>query len=237
MNTGNERILPKASVYKPIYNITPFTLLDFHDKTACILWFAGCNMRCLYCYNPEIVLGRGSVSFEETLKFLRSRKNLLDGVVLSGGECTSHKEIVQFASEIKKVGMLIKVDTNGSHPEKIKELIDNGLVDYVALDFKATSGKYKGITGKPFFNRFAETYRILSGSGISFEVRTTLHSDLLNVADISEMAAFLAKNKYQGTYYLQNFFNYTETLSNIRNSKLNYFTPDEFSPVKISVRN
>lgn len=237
MNTDSAHILPKTSVSKPIYNITPFTLLDFPDKTACIIWFAGCNMRCVYCYNPEIVLGKGKISLDQALRFLETRKNLLDGVVLSGGECTSHRDIVSFAREIKKLGMLIKIDTNGSHPEKIRQLIEEGLVDYVALDFKAPKGKYSKITGKYFFDRFVETYRILNGSGIKFEVRTTLHSDLLSVKDLTHMASFLEENKYQGVYYLQNFFNDTDTLTNIRNSRLNYFPLEEFSAVKIAVRN
>lgn len=81
MNTNNEYNLTKIDVAKPIYSISPFTLLDYPDKTACILWFAGCNMRCLYCYNPDIVLGKGKISYEEALKFLKTRVNLLDGVV------------------------------------------------------------------------------------------------------------------------------------------------------------
>ena len=92
----------KVDVAKPIYSITPFTLLDYPHKAACIIWFAGCNMRCLYCYNPDIVLGKGKLSFQEALNFLKTRINLLDGVVLSGGECTSHKNIKVLLQEIKK---------------------------------------------------------------------------------------------------------------------------------------
>ena len=88
---------------KPIYNITPFTLLDYPDKSACIIWYSGCNMRCLYCYNPEIVLGKGSTSFPEAISFLQKRQGLLDAVVFSGGECLLHKNIVAQIKEIKEI--------------------------------------------------------------------------------------------------------------------------------------
>ena len=105
---------------KPIENITPFSLLDFQDLCACIIWFTGCNMRCSYCYNPEIVFGKGKYNFEEAIQFLQKRINLLDGVVLSGGECTLHKELIPFVKEIKNLGFKIKIDTNGTYPSKIK---------------------------------------------------------------------------------------------------------------------
>ena len=119
----------KENVSTPIYSITPFTLLDYAHKSACILWFAGCNMRCLYCYNPEIVLGKGSISFEKALGFLRSRKILLDGVVFSGGECLLHKNIIELIAEVKKMGFLVKIDTNGSQPKVLKSLIEKQLID------------------------------------------------------------------------------------------------------------
>jgi pyruvate formate lyase activating enzyme len=108
VNTNNEYNLTKADATKPVYSITPFTLLDYPHKTACILWFAGCNMKCVYCYNPDIVFGKGKISISEVLNFLNRRKSLLDGVVLSGGECTSHKNIRQLLQEIKKLGFLVK---------------------------------------------------------------------------------------------------------------------------------
>ena len=88
---------------KAIHSITPFTLLDFPDKTACILWFSGCNMKCDYCYNPEIVFGKGQVSFSEIFSFLKLRKNLLDAVVLSGGECLIHQNILPLIQTIKEI--------------------------------------------------------------------------------------------------------------------------------------
>jgi pyruvate formate lyase activating enzyme len=107
---------------KPICNITPFTLLDYPNKSACILWYAGCNMRCLYCYNPEIVLGKGAITFSETISFLKKRKGLLDAVVFSGGECLIHKNIVEQIKEVKALGFLVKIDTNGSNSKVVKQL-------------------------------------------------------------------------------------------------------------------
>ena len=146
----------KGNVSYPIYSITPFTLLDYAHKSACILWFAGCNMRCLYCYNPEIVLGKGTISFEKTLTFLNSRKYLLDAVVFSGGECLLHKNILELITEVKKMGFLVKIDTNGSKPAVLRELLKKRLIDYVALDFKALPAHFKKITQSNFFLPFSK---------------------------------------------------------------------------------
>lgn len=202
----------------PIYNITPFTMLDYPHKTACIIWFAGCNMRCLYCYNPDIVLGKGKLSYQDALKFITTRKNLLDGVVLSGGECTLHKEIDFFAEEIKKNNMLVKIDTNGSNPKVISNLINKGLLDYVALDFKATPAKFNDITGTDLFSKFEKTLDILLSCSIPFEIRTTIHSDLIDQTTFKEMKQFLNEKKYGGTYFIQNFINDVPTLGCIGNS-------------------
>lgn len=210
------------SATKPIYNITPFTLLDYPDKTACILWFAGCNMRCVYCYNPDIVFGKGKITFEQTLRFLKTRKNLLDGVVLSGGECTSHKHIRDLLIEIKKIGLSVKIDTNGSNPKIIKQLIQENLVDYIALDFKATKNKFNAITKSDLRNEFFEVLTHLTEKQLPFEVRTTIHSELLTNEDVAEMTKELEDRNYTGTYYLQYFRNDTETIGKINNSKSSY---------------
>jgi len=196
----------------PIYDITPFTLLDYPDKTACIIWYAGCNMRCGYCYNPDIVLGKGKISIEEVIRFLKSRKGLLDGVVMSGGECTMHPTLTTFAQEVKKLGLLIKVDTNGSRPEVLKKLYENGTLDYVALDFKATPQKFQSITRSNLFTPFEKSLSFLIDNSIPFEVRTTVHSKQLSSEDIYCMRDFLLKAGYRGTYYLQHFVNDAKTI-------------------------
>ncbi|HEY4617558.1 MAG TPA: anaerobic ribonucleoside-triphosphate reductase activating protein [Flavobacterium sp.] len=205
----------KESAVKPIYNITPFTLLDYPDKSACILWFAGCNMRCLYCYNPEIVLGKGTISYQKAITFLQSRQNLLDAVVFSGGECLLHKDIIALIYEVNKMGFLVKVDTNGSKPEVIQKLIEKGLIDYVALDFKAMPSTFENITQSNLFLPFEKSLHLLLNSDISFEVRTTVHSDLINEKELELMIDYLETNSYRGDYYIQHFINDVVTLEKL----------------------
>ena len=218
MNTDNELILQKESVAKPIYSLTPFTLLDYPHKSACILWFAGCNMRCLYCYNPEIVFGKGTISFEKALQFLKSRKQLLDAVVFSGGECLLHKKSVSFIAEVKKMGFLVKIDTNGSQPKVLEELITKELINYVALDFKAMPANFEKITQSKLFIPFEKSLHLLLQSGVPFEVRTTVHSELLSKNDIQEMISYLEKTGYLGNYYIQHFVNGAPTIEKLGHS-------------------
>ena len=218
MNTNNELISLKQNASTPIYSVTPFTLLDYPHKSACILWFAGCNMRCLYCYNPEIVLGKGSFSFEKILSFLHSRKNLLDAVVFSGGECLLHKNIIPLISKVKKMGFLVKIDTNGSSPNVIKQLINKSIIDYIALDYKGPKAKFQNITQSDLYNSFEETLDLILKAEIPFEVRTTYHSDLLTEDDLREMINFLESKNYVGNYYIQYFKNNVETLSKLERS-------------------
>ncbi|MBF2708123.1 anaerobic ribonucleoside-triphosphate reductase activating protein [Flavobacterium soyangense] len=208
----------KENVSKPIYGLTPFTLLDYPHKSACILWFAGCNMRCLYCYNPEIVLGKGSLSFEKILSFLHSRKNLLDAVVFSGGECVLHKNILTLIAKVKKMGFLVKIDTNGSLPDTMQQLLNQNLVDYIALDFKAPKSKFQSITQSDFYDSFEKTLDLMLKIEIPFEVRTTYHSDLLAEEDLREMVHFLENKNFAGNYYIQYFKNNVETLSKLERS-------------------
>jgi pyruvate formate lyase activating enzyme len=218
VNTNNELILQKESVAKPIYSVTPFTLLDYPHKSACILWFAGCNMRCLYCYNPEIVFGKGTISFEKVSQFLQSRKQLLDAVVFSGGECLLHKKSIAFITEVKKMGFLVKIDTNGSQPKILEELIEKKLIDYVALDFKAMPNNFEKITQSNLFIPFENSLDILLQSSIPFEVRTTVHSDLLKKKDIQKMINYLEIAGYTGNYYIQHFVNGANTIEKLGHS-------------------
>ena len=206
---------------KSVSNITPFTLLDYPDKTACILWYAGCNMRCLYCYNPEVVLGKGKFLFSEMVSFLETRKGLLDAVVFSGGECLIHPDIIAHIRIVKEMGFLVKVDTNGSKPEVLKKLIAEQLLDYVALDFKSKRESFAVITQSDLFSQFEKSLQLLLETNTAFEVRTTYHSELLAKEELSDMVAYLKYNEYSGTYYIQHFRNNTETLGNLSHSSRN----------------
>ena len=200
---------------KIIYDITPFTHIDYPDKLAAIVWFCGCNMRCIYCYNSDIVFAkRGEYSSGDLFEFLKRRINLLDGVVLSGGEPTLHN-LVPICKEIKRMGFSIKLDTNGLNPESIKELVELKLVDYIALDFKARNGKFGYITGSSRFNKFSETLSFLISKSFNFEVRTTVHPDLLQPEDINKMMEDLKSYGYKGTYYLQSFIKTENNIGDI----------------------
>lgn len=234
MNTSNVNISNKPLSVKAIYSLTPFTLLDYPHKTACIIWFAGCNMRCLYCYNPEIVLGKGKIDFEYILTFLKTRKGLLDGVVLSGGECTLHKKIIDFVKEIKKMGFAVKIDTNGSNPKILKSLIHDRLIDYVALDYKSLPHTFEKITQSGLFSEFEESLSLLIGSDIPFEVRTTFHSSLIEENDFVKMTEYLESQNFEGNYFIQHFMNNVPTLSKLEDSNKNIRLKN-FSTSKIKV--
>ena len=223
MNTNNVPILENVNLdflnKKAIHSFTPFTLLDYPDKSACILWFAGCNMKCDYCYNPEIVFGKGLFYFSEIFSFLKTRRNLLDAVVLSGGECLIHKDIIPFIKLVKSLGFLIKVDTNGSQPKVLEKLIKEQLIDYVALDFKGTKEKFFAITKSDFYSQFISCFELLQNSSIPFEIRTTYHSSLLNPEDIASMQNVLVELGYDKTYFIQNFRNYQNTIAPLPDSQ------------------
>ena len=223
---------------KPICNITPFTLLDYPNKSACILWYAGCNMRCLYCYNPEIVLGKGAITFSETISFLKKRKGLLDAVVFSGGECLIHKNIVEQIKEVKALGFLVKIDTNGSNSKIVKQLIQDNLIDYVALDFKALKSSYNAITKSNLFDEFESSFELLLASTIPFEIRTTYHSELISDVELNEMIHFLEYKEYKGNYYIQYFKNNVETLGNLSSSlKINSSRIENSPKIRVVFRN
>jgi pyruvate formate lyase activating enzyme len=234
VNTNSVPISKKALSIKGIFSLTPFTLLDYPHKTACIVWFAGCNMRCLYCYNPEIVLGKGKIDFDSVLLFLKTRKGLLDGVVLSGGECTLHKKVIDFIKEIKAMGFEVKIDTNGSNPKILNSLIRNQLIDYVALDYKSLPHTFKKLTQSGLFSEFEESLQLLIQSNIPFEIRTTFHSSLIKENDFVNMIAYLESKNFEGNYYIQHFMNNVPTLSKLDDSNKEIQLKD-FSTPKIKV--
>ncbi|MDO8966096.1 anaerobic ribonucleoside-triphosphate reductase activating protein [Algoriphagus sp.] len=220
MNTSSVPTLSSSlEKGRPVFSISPFTLLDFPDRTACILWFAGCNMRCSYCYNPEIVLGKGKLSWGHVQEFLLSRRGLLDGVVFSGGECTIHPQVIPFAREIKKMGFELKIDTNGSRPDVLRQLVEENLVDYVALDFKALPENYWKVTRSDLFCAFEKSLENLLDSTVRFEVRTTVHSKQLTTLDLQSMKTWLRGKGYSRTYYLQHFRGDKLTLGELGESK------------------
>jgi len=179
-------------------------------------------MRCPYCYNAPIVFDKGQISLQEVLDFLKTRQNRLSGVVLSGGECTNYPYLKEFAKEIKSLNFKIKIDTNGLNPSLIKELMEENLVDYIALDYKAPKEKFENITKNRHFEKFSQTLNTLISSNLTFEVRTTIHSKLLGIDDINSIIKDLSKRGYKGTYYLQNYLHTDSTIEDIGKQKRDY---------------
>ena len=190
----------------PIYSVTPFTMLDFPGRTACIVWFSGCNMRCGYCHNPQIVKGKGRGTVEEVLTFLRMRQGLLDGIVLSGGEASVYPGLPDFIRKVRDFGYAVKLDTNGLSPNTIRNFLDRDFLNYIALDYKAPPDKFKKITGVKKYEAFSQTLDLLCAQkSVPFEVRTTVHTALMNEEDVINIIQDLDSRGYNGTYYVQNF--------------------------------
>ncbi|MBU1989268.1 anaerobic ribonucleoside-triphosphate reductase activating protein [bacterium] len=204
---------------KHIYNLTPFTLLDFPGKVACVVWFSGCGMRCGYCYNTEIVTGHANYTYEDALKFLQTRKGLLQGVVLCGGEplFSFDDEMLHFIKEIKEMGFLVKLDTNGVNFKALQRLLDEKVLDFIALDFKAPKNKFQLVTKNKTYSYklFLNSLKILIKHDTKFEVRTTVHQDLLGLDDIQNMVDVLESLNYRGDYCLQNFVESEKNFQNL----------------------
>lgn len=216
MNTKKENNLLNKMI---VYDLTPFSHLDYPNHLSCIVWFIGCNMRCDYCYNKDIVFSKqGTKTLEEIIVFLEKRVGLLDAVVLSGGEATSH-QLVSFCQKIKKLGFKIKLDTNGLNFTSIKELVELKLVDYIALDYKAPQYKFKQITHNNHFHLFVKTLKLLIEKKFSFEVRTTIQADLLDENDINYIINDLVQKGYKNDYFIQEFLDTSNNIANIQQSK------------------
>ena len=204
---------------KIVYDLTRFTTTDYVGQISCIIWFVSCNFRCLYCYNDNIVYTKeGKYTQNDILDFLKTRIGLLDSVVLSGGEATMHN-LIPLCKEIKKLGFKIKLDTNATNLKQIKELIELDLIDYMAIDFKATKEKFQKITGTRLYNTTIKTIQYLIDINFDFELRTTVNTVLLDENDINEIIKTLKELKYTNTYYIQNFL---ETSSNIGHISSSY---------------
>lgn len=211
LNLLNQRI---------VYNLTKFTTTDYVGHLSCVIWFIKCNFRCAYCYNDELVYSKeGNYSLNECLEFLKTRVGLLDSVVLSGGEATGHN-LIPFCKEIKKLGFKIKLDTNATNIKQIKELINLNLLDFMAIDFKAPKNKFYEITKSNKYEQFLETIKYLISIDFNFELRTTIHSKLLNSEDINNMIYTLEELKYKNTYYLQNFLQTSSNIGNINEQSI-----------------
>ena len=148
-----------------IHGLQKLTLLDYPGQTACTLFFGGCNLRCPFCHNAALVTGQAPTAMTEGefLAFLKKRRGLLDGVCITGGEPTLRKDLPEFIRKIRELGYLVKLDTNGCFPDRLEKLIDQGLVDYVAMDLKNSREEYPATVGIPNFDTapIAQSIRLL----------------------------------------------------------------------------
>ena len=183
-------------------------MVDFPGKLAATVFTGGCNLRCPFCHNALLVnrLAENpeTHSVEEILDFLKKRKGLLDGVVLSGGEPLMQSGAAEFLEQVRSLGYAVKLDTNGCYPEELEEILKRKLVDYVAMDIKNSREKYGATVGIPGFDvtPIEQSAALLKNSGIDYEFRTTVVKEFHTAQDIVSIGQWLAGSP---RYYLQQF--------------------------------
>ena len=189
------------------YGMQKMTLLDYPGYVACTLFTGGCNFRCPFCHNALLVLDLDenyTIPEEEVLAFLKKRQGLLDGVCVTGGEPLINKDIGDFLSKVKELGFKMKLDTNGTNPALLKELVSQNLVDYVAVDIKNSPEKYAETVGLKSFDMSTinETVNFLMTGSVDYEFRTTVTKQFHTEKSMEEAARFIRGAK---RYFLQNF--------------------------------
>jgi len=191
-----------------IGGLQKLTLIDYPSKLAATVFLTGCNFRCPFCYSSELVLhekikNQPKISQKELFKFLKERKKLIEGVVLCGGEPVMSRGLLPLIKKIKKMGFLVKLDTNGSDPTLLKKLIDKKLVDYVAMDIKGPKERYSESSGaRVDVKKIQKSIDILKEGEIDYEFRSTIVPTLHKKEDVIEMAKWIRGAK---KYFLQNF--------------------------------
>lgn len=182
-----------------IGGLQKLTLIDYPGKVAAAIFTVGCNFRCGFCHNPELVMNHESgirnQEFDEKqiLDFLKSRRGLLDGVVITGGEPTIQPDLPDFVRKVKEMGFLVKIDTNGANPEMIEKLNQEKLVDFWAMDIKAPLEKYEAAVGSPVdLSAIKKSAEAIKKSGVDYEFRSTLVAGLHTFEDVAQMARAIA---------------------------------------------
>ena len=190
-----------------IYGFQKTTLLDFPGHVAATVFVGGCNFRCPFCHNALLVLASGNqprVVEEEILTYLEKRRGILEGVCITGGEPTLQKDLIPFVKKLKVMDYLVKLDTNGYRPQVLEELLAEGLLDYVAMDVKASPERYEiaaDISGLEL-EKILESIRLLKNSDIPYEFRTTAVKGLHRIEEFEEIGRLLSGCR---AYYLQGF--------------------------------
>lgn len=191
------------------------TLLDYPRHVAATVFFGGCNFRCPFCHNGDLVLSpecSPAIPSTEVLAYLKKRQGILDGVCITGGEPTLQAELAGFLAAIKELGLSVKLDTNGYRPQELKELCRSGLVDYVAMDIKGAPEKYAEICGLSGldFQKISESADFLMEGGIEYEFRTTVVRELHPIEDFPAIGAWLSS---AAVYYLQSYEDSPQVIS------------------------
>lgn len=184
------------------------SFIDYPNTISIVVFTGGCNFRCPYCHNGHLVHNKGiNLGEFEILQFLKSRKGIIDSVVISGGEPTLHKELPAFIKRLKDLDFKVKLDTNGTNPGMLNELIAKSLIDYIAMDIKQTFLKYNTITSASYIDEITESINLIVNSKntklIDAEFRTTVCQPLIAKEDIINIANNL--NGFCIKYYLQNY--------------------------------
>ena len=189
-----------------IHGLQKMTLLDFPGHVAATVFLGSCDWRCPFCHNFELATGEAKavMTDEELYAFLEKRKGILDGVAITGGEPTLHKELPQLLETIRQMGFAVKLDTNGMHPDMLKTLLERQLVDYAAMDIKNSPAKYALTCGVDSLDLapVRESVSLLMGSGIGYEFRTTVVSELHEEEDFHEIGRWITGAE---NYFLQCF--------------------------------
>lgn len=191
-----------------ICGLQKLAMVDYPDKLAATIFTGGCNLRCPFCHNAllvtELEQNPEAYTVDEVLAFLKGRRGLLDGVVISGGEPLMQNGVAEFARSIRKMGFAVKLDTNGTYPEKLEALLNSGLLNYVAMDIKNSPERYPETTGVPHFDMapVQKSVELLRNSNVPYEFRTTLIREFHTAADLRAIGEWL---RGAPRYFLQTF--------------------------------
>jgi len=211
------------------------SLIDYPGKIVSLVFLPRCNFRCPFCFNVEMVKDSDklrTVEPEEIFEHLKSQRKWLDGVCITGGEPTLHEGLLEFIRKIKELGFLVKLDTNGTNPEMLEELIKNKLIDYVAMDIKGPLKKYQEITESEVDEKtIQKSIDIIRNSGIDYEFRSTILPRFHSKEDILAIGKWLKGSK---KYCLQQFRNEKTLDKKFENEKV--YTPDELKELAESVK-
>lgn len=214
-----------------VNGLQKLTLLDYPGKCACTVFLAGCNLRCPFCHNAALVTGQAPTAMTEGefLAFLKKRRGLLDGVCITGGEPTLRKDLPEFIRKIRELGYLVKLDTNGSNPKMLRQLIDDKLIDYAAMDIKNCPDRYGATCGGiNILPAVEESLSILRENKVEYELRTTLCKPFHDEKAMEAIGKWLSGTE---NYYLQNFVDSGDLVG----SGVSGFTKEEMEALRDAV--